>query len=249
LITLLVTICVITWHWVFQPKTKFRHGRWMDRIVTNSDNESFSNESDLVDMISPLYDQTVAWNSSVYRPWMDQKNVRNPPAMILLTNFAWNHPNQTFALTQYRCHRSTELYYGVINHPWFHPTAWEDITFGKTRISNSTRYYVILDFDTCFESHYPKYGYGKFYNRDQKGNRSQNFPDRRSIFQSISQSPIMNATHVKIVVFDCEGDGPNQFLRQLRNGISTFTQQNLIYVSISNTRAKAGTNDQGLPPP
>jgi hypothetical protein len=242
LTTSYVAIGAITWHLIFQSKTNYRQEKWTYQ-------QSFLNESDLVDIMSPLYDQTVSWNASVYRSWMDPENSANPPAMILLTNFAWNHPNQTFALSQYRCHRSTELYYGIINHPWFHPTAWEDIHFGKTRISNSTHYYVFLDFDTCYESHYPKYGYGKLYNRDKVGNRGQDFPDRRSFFHNISQSPIMNATHVKIVVFDCDGNGPNRFLRELRNQDSIFTQQNLALISISNTREKAGANDQGLPPP
>jgi hypothetical protein len=95
-----------------------------------------------------LYDKTVFWDPTVNRSWLDPNALR-PPAMLVITNFAWNHVNQTYGIQQYRGIRSAELYEGIVNHPWFHPTAWEDIENGRMEISNLTRYYVFLDFETC----------------------------------------------------------------------------------------------------
>lgn len=97
---------------------------------------------------SPLNDQTVVWDTTVGRPWLNS-SVANPKAMLLLTTFGWNHPNQTFGISQYRNFRTSELLDGIVNHPWFHPTAWDDINTGVMEISNDTRYYVFLDSETC----------------------------------------------------------------------------------------------------
>jgi hypothetical protein len=47
--------------------------------------------------------------------------------MLLLTKLGWDQVDQEIALRDFgRRIRKTELMEGVINHPWFHPTAWEE---------------------------------------------------------------------------------------------------------------------------
>jgi hypothetical protein len=109
--------------------------------ITTSSNMTASQES-------PLNDQTVHWDASIHRPWLDPDSP-NPPGMLLLTTYGWNQPNQTMGITLYRNFRTAELLNGIVNHPWFHPTAWDDINSGKMELSNETRYYVFLDSETC----------------------------------------------------------------------------------------------------
>ena len=75
---------------------------------------------------SLVQDKTLEWDPKVHRPWLDP-NAPPPPAVILLTSFGWNHVNQQWALTIPRSIRETELLTGVINHPWFHPTLWNEL--------------------------------------------------------------------------------------------------------------------------
>lgn len=104
------------------------------------------------DGISPLYDQTLFYNTSVDRLWLnDDAKQKPPPAMLLLTTYAWNQPNQTDGRLIFRGARSRELYEGIINHPWFHPTAWQDLNEGRMELSSDTRYYVFLDRETAGE--------------------------------------------------------------------------------------------------
>ena len=85
---------------------------------------------------NPLNDKSITWDPSVDRMWLDPRReegrslslLPTPPAMILLTSYGWNQVDQTVALSQYsRQTRERELLDGIINHPWFHPTAWDDI--------------------------------------------------------------------------------------------------------------------------
>jgi len=62
--------------------------------------------------------------------------------MLLLTNVGWNHPNETIGLQFARTKRLARLINGVINHPWFHSTAWEDIEKGTEPIYPNVRYYL-----------------------------------------------------------------------------------------------------------
>ena len=195
---------------------------------------------------SPLYDHTVQWDSGIHRPWLDP-SAPKPPAMLLLTSFGWNNPNQTYGIALYRGLRTLELYEGIVNHPWFHPTAWDDINSGKMHISNSTRYYVFLDFETCGERNYPRYGHGIWANRDKEGGRGIEDPTRELIFELLPQSKVMHAPHSKCVFFECGGMGPNKQAIYLRNG--PLTPHKLAYISVSNRDFKAGPVDQGLPPP
>jgi hypothetical protein len=123
---------------------------------------------------SPLNDITLPWDPRVHRPWMlpDTYTSENrPPAQILLTNFGWNNPDRAFGLKFRRFARERELFQGVINHPWFNPTDWEDIESGRAGIDPNLRYYVFLDVHQCFDAHYPVY-HGFVKNGDLQMNRT-----------------------------------------------------------------------------
>lgn len=98
------------------------------------------------DMTTPLHDKTLRWNATISRAWLKKKGPR-PPAVVTLSSLYWNHPNQTFGLTHFRTKRSTQLLQGVLNHPWFHPTAWDDLVQGKWS-NDSTRIYAFFDYET-----------------------------------------------------------------------------------------------------
>lgn len=99
---------------------------------------------------SLLNDKTLPWDSTATRGWL-QDSTTQPPAMMLLTSVGWNNVNQTWGSQIYRGMRMRQLMDGIINHPWFHPTAWQALNDGSMEISNTTRYYVFLDRDTCGE--------------------------------------------------------------------------------------------------
>jgi hypothetical protein len=40
---------------------------------------------------------------------------------------------------------------GIINHKWFHPTAYQDLNEGRMQILYTTQYYIFLDRDMCGE--------------------------------------------------------------------------------------------------
>jgi hypothetical protein len=194
-----------------------------------------------------LYDNTVIWDPAVNRSWLDPAAL-DPPAMLLLTNFAWNHPNQTYGIQQYRGIRSAELYEGIVNHPWFHPTAWEDIENGRMQISNSTRYYVFFDFETCREHNYPYYGYGPMANRDLKLGRGDTLDDFDRYIEKLFSLTIFQLPNVKGILFDCGGNGPNKQLKMVRR-VTSRMKLNIAFISESVRWFKSGPYDQGLPPP
>lgn len=92
--------------------------------------------------------------------------------MLLLTTVGWNHPNQAFGLTVSRFLRERELFTAIVNHPWFHPTAWQDIQSGKMEIASDQNYYVFSDITQCREMNYPNYGGAWQGNRDGEFNRT-----------------------------------------------------------------------------
>jgi len=118
------------------------------------------------------------------------------------------------------------LYSGLVNHPLFHPTGWEDIENSLLEIRNNTNYYVFLDRMSCSESNYPIYGGGNTVNRDYEFGRA---PDKAMmkwngyyqckppedlnlensrLFQAANSTANnhLNIT-VKLVIFDCAGWG------------------------------------------
>ena len=128
-----------------------------------------------------INDVTIEWDETMHRPWLSLLNqtnqgtydstIRPPPFMILLTDWGWNHPNQTHALTHIRSLRERELLSGIVNHPYFHPKGWEDIRNGILPISATVNYYVFADVLQCPESNYPNYG-SPYENFDGFQNRS-----------------------------------------------------------------------------
>ena len=194
-----------------------------------------------------IYDRTAKWDSQIERLWLDSSGPA-PPAMLVLTSFAWNHPNQTYGMNQYRGIRSGELYEGIVNHPWFHPTAWEDIQAGRMPISNVTRYYVFFDFETCRENNYPSYGHGPIANRDSKFGRGDDLGDVDLYLENLLSLTLFQLANVKGVVFECGGNGPNPKLKRFRGEFSA-RKQTFAYISESVRWFKSGPYDQGLPPP
>jgi hypothetical protein len=197
---------------------------------------------------SPLNDHTLPWDFTIHRPWLDA-SAENPPAMLLLTNSGFNQQNQTKGLMEYRGVRLLELMDGIINHPWFHPTAWEDIESGTLILSNITRYYVFLDHDTCGEGNYPRYGHGRIVNMDKNYNRTGVDYNPKDIFRrnTIRYQLFRHALpNVKFLVFDCHGNGPLPYLHRYRR---SFGLQRLIFVPLSASISKSMPLDQGLPPP
>ena len=135
-----------------------------------------------------INDPTLDWNETMHRPWLSVSmpidnqsnqsnkipphNNRNPPYMILLTNVGWNHPDKAHSLEFQRFLRERELFQAIVNHPYFHPTAWEDIRNGIMPISDSINYYVFVDVMQCIELNYPYYGTHDKANLDTLHNRS-----------------------------------------------------------------------------
>jgi hypothetical protein len=207
-----------------------------------------------------IHDQTMHWSKDVHRLWLD-KNINsnsNISAQILLTNFGWNHPDPHVGITFTRSKRSAKLTEGVVNHPWFHPTAWDDFENNNndthTQIDKSIRYYVFLDVETCFESNWPKYGQKQIVNFDLDHNRTFRkekkavcgfFDDGcsdldRALAARIFHTPGVKAT---LVVFDCKGNGQKIHFRHNRTKDSP-----LALVTTSSTPEQLKDPDMGLPP-
>jgi hypothetical protein len=182
---------------------------------------------------SLLNDKTVTWDPTVDRMWLDpSRRDRRPPAMMLLTSMGWNRFDQNEALQQYsRQTRESELLDGIINHPWFHPTAWDDIENGDnitiqsilgiqtnndddlnaTTPTMSTRFYLFLDVSSDCDVHYPYYHLFDV-NLDTTGGRVN--VSTNLIYQSIQavQHPIWSQS---------------KFITQL--GANNLNQMKLIY--------------------
>jgi hypothetical protein len=207
-----------------------------------------------------LNDKTIRWSRDVHRLWLGNHVKENhlPPAQILVTNFGWNHPNRTVGLNYSRTLRSTRLTEGVINHPWFHPTAWHDFENSNiSQIDKSIRYYVFLDVETCFESNWPNYGTSgreRESNFDLMDNRASSRkgvddncsglrhcgPIYRALKSRIFHTTGVNAT---LVVYDCKGNGQQEIVRRETKRFP------ISMVTISSERRQMSGLDQGLPPP
>lgn len=210
-----------------------------------------------------LNDKTIDWSRDVHRIWLDNGNLNldegvggiNPPAgQILLTNYGWNHPDPKVGLTFARGKRSTKLMEGVVNHPWFHPSAWEQFENNKgTSIDTSIRYYVFLDVETCFESNWPNYASKETTNYDLDHNRAFVRKKRsrcyelsrcryiqRALEARIFHTPGVKAT---LVVFDCRGDGQRPYFRHDKTKDSP-----LAMATMSSTLKQMKGSDMGLAP-
>jgi Exostosin family len=245
--------------------------------------------------VSLIHDQTIHWDPEVNRMWLNpnlissaaQTNSQSrrlpvssapPPAMLLLTNVGWNQIDQEAALRDYgRRIRETELMQGVINHPWFHPTAWEEYessppnnsttdalhsnrTFLQYLIDNTTtRFYVFLDCSTCEELNYPIYG-GHDANLDTTAGRvgeARGYAHYLWIIgHPVWQSRWLQTVprdRIKVIFFDCSGFGPIPGFRTNRfnmtRGLPTYDLP-LALVSLSSAITNIDPSiDQGLIPP
>ena len=127
---------------------------------------------------SLINDKTLRWDSHMERPWIMQNpdlsdSEHEPRFQILLTNIGWNHPDQNYALKKHpRGKRETYLMEGVVNHPLFHPTGWDDIESGRAQVRDDVYYYVFFDKFQCMDHHWPVYGGTQEDNMDTKYNRT-----------------------------------------------------------------------------
>jgi hypothetical protein len=206
-----------------------------------------------------LHDKTIRWSKNVHRFWLD-KDVNEtdlPPAQILVTNFGWNHPIPEEGIKYARTSRSTSLIEGVVNHPWFHPTAWDDFDNSNTsQIDKSIRYYVFLDVETCFESNWPNYAKRQTTNYDLRNNRifqkkglnpcHQGGLGRCRFIQRALKARIFHTAGINatLVVYDCTGNGQRTFFRHVKT-----LGDPIAMVTISSQREQLRGFDHGLPPP
>lgn len=215
---------------------------------------------------SMIHDPTLEWDPTVNRMWLNPARLNQPPAMLLLTSYGWNQANQEHALKEFgRRIRETELMQGVINHRWFHPTAWEDYEnhnasfVGHLIEATSTRFYVFLDFNTYDEWHYPLY-HAHDLNLDTKGGRV-NIEKGRVDLDWIALEKIWSSRwvrtvphdRIKVVAFDGGGWGPDPGNRNrnlpLTDGVPTWNLP-LAMVAISALLTNVNQSvDQGLMPP
>lgn len=214
-----------------------------------------NNESHATSIINPLNDQSLDWpqDPSVKHLWLQEEdNQPPPPAMLVLTTVGWNHINQTYALEQFRSQRSRQLIHGLLRHPWFHPTAWQDHHQPQSSytIPNSTRLYVFMDYETCGEKNFPVYGKGMGFNADVVHNRTNDwkaFHPKKPFEQLLLHTPLFQ-THpdIHLVVFDCGGHGPEY--RFLGRHNLPDPRVNLVSVSAAPVH-HLPSFDIGLPPP
>lgn len=197
---------------------------------------------------SPLRDKTLYYDPDVERLWLMDSLKEKPPAMLLMTSIGWNNENLTWGLEKYRGLRTRELVQGVINHPWFHPTAWDDFQSGRLEISNTTRYYVFFDRDTCGDKNYPRYGAGAVVNADKKHNRGTCCGFKELYTQVIAEFKLFASRKydVKLVLFDCSGWGPQ---RELLRARKILGEARVVFISVSAAQGQLiWGQDQGQPP-
>ena len=209
-----------------------------------------------------LHDESLQqrMDPTVSRPWIEldplDRNKARPPAMLLLSNVGWNHPNKTVGQSFSRMKRHARLVNGILNHPWFHPTAWEDIEHGKLGIDPKVRYYVFPDWATCYDVHWPKYMGFKanldlLYNRSQKlefavWKRNQFDYETFDLFKAHPLFQTNGSNHSLVVELNCHEFGPAEWRLKKRNELNIP----LAFASMStNVRDMKDPIDQGLPPP
>jgi Exostosin family len=207
--------------------------------------------------LSAVLDPTVQLSPCVLRPWIepDQQKSPKPPIKLLATNFGWNSND---SLNHARSRRSRELWEAVLNHPLFDPEAnWDEYSVNgdlRTLDPRSTRYYVFLDVETCFESNYPTFGAMDYeINYDTDGGRRFQFKEESecygvelcSYISRVLSTDLFRRAEATLVYFDCRGSGiPTAFRRHKQ------TSNQLALVSLSSTAEQLLPSiDQGLPPP
>lgn len=197
---------------------------------------------------SPLRDKTLWYNPNVTRMWLVEDGYKpKPPAMLLITSFGYNQPNTSAGLDIFRGLHGRDLFLGIINHPWFHPTAWDDIEAGRMPVSSSTRYYVFVDRDTCGERNYPYYGKGRLSNADRLHQRGTCCGTKTLFVDEVMNSTLFRQSSLaKLIVFECGGFGPKKKFKAARKALG----KQLVFASLSAHKSQLlPDHDVGLPPP
>jgi hypothetical protein len=224
----------------------------------------------LLNYPSPLKDKTVPWHTrNTPRYWWDldqnlttttaansttTRRPRPPPAMLLLTKYGWNQRNQWHGRTMLRSKRQRELFQGLLQHEWFHPTLWEDVRSGRRVMDPTLRYYIFLDLETCADKNYPNYLQRK-HNEDKVGGRGmKGGTDHVNAIQDALQSPFFQNTTSstswnRIIIWDCNTYSgkyrEKQFWRRRYN-----QDRRLVLASLTaHERDILVDHDIGLPPP
>ena len=243
-------------------KPSFSRLKLLSSIATSADTKptkSLRQNGSSSSPPSPLNDQSLFYDVSVKREWLTSNYSltsnhtatsaanRPPPAMLLLTDFGWNQVNQTEGKRVYRGVRTRQLVEGIINHPWFHPTAWRDILEGRFAIDPSIHYYVFLDQDTCMEKNWPGYNHGiGGMNRDR--GEVQNYHIHRIDRVLFSgRTRIMELPNSRYILFECAGAGPKPCFRDNRQLSNNSSK--LVWASLSSHVSQLMPQDFGLPPP
>ena len=207
-----------------------------------------------------IHDDTLPWNTTMRRHWLDYQHSdggTQPSSMLLLTSFGWNQPNQTKGLEYARSLGERKLYTTIVNHPLFHPTAWEDISSGAMPVLENVNYYVFLDLHSMRNLNYPHYAGGYEKNQDHLFNRTGiltkyvmchekglHMPDA-VLFRETKKSSTTNAT---LILFDGRGWGgcssEKKKGRKKERGLPTSIASRSALLSTTDE-----DQDQGLIPP
>lgn len=114
--------------------------------------------------IHQLNDKTIDLSPDIPRRWRAFDNViqqEKSQRKLIITEWGWNHPNQEYALKTFtRGLRSREILQAFVDHPDFDPSFhWSKMinNNSKNTVDPNLECIVLMDIETCFESHYPHY--------------------------------------------------------------------------------------------
>jgi hypothetical protein len=135
---------------------------------------------------------------------------------------------------------------GIINHRWFHPTAFEAfVNLNMTMFENVT-YILFLDVETCAQPSYPYFGKGTRGNADVYGGRTDDLREQAvAILKRLWRIILRLEASIKwkVVLFSCRKSGPFQFRKDKPD-------EHLVIASTSALRYQVLEGiDQGLPFP
>jgi len=233
---------------------------------------------------TPLFDKTLTWKTDVDHEWQERsvlnEELKNDaeriPYMLMLSSTMWNDPEQSNnndGLTWYRSVFSRQLTEAVVNHKWFHPTAYWDLVHNSSRGelsqniigSKKTRYYIFFDGETC--GYFPPKGnLGPMSQPDLIGNRTRirgesNGGRLRKRVRILFEGN--NISNWQMVHFDCAPNGPPEdMMDEYRPDLFQLTDKqraqlpkpvpnnNIVLLSTSARKSRMNLLlDQGLPIP
>ena len=214
-----------------------------------------------------LNDKTIDLSPDVPRRWRSFNNgiqQEKPQRKLIITDWGWNHPNQVYALKTFtRGLRSREILQAFVDHPDFDPSFhWSD-TMNKNstdEIDPDLEYIVLMDIETCFESHFPHYtgtfafNENNISNADDRGGRLVDHKQNRHCYRiypgctdninKVLQSPLFQQAPLsKLLYLDCSGSGPT---KEYRRENQPSNQLSILSVAASHDRLKM-ESDMGFP--